>query len=193
MDNDDLEPKTKQERKSELTELVEAIQEFRYDPKKLDINQRREIVAYLKVEKSCSGGQIADILNVNRQTVHRDLKVIWKRYQKDAESYNVPSMIGRLALECDYAKNQARKNKDYNSVWRIQCEFIVMLQKLGWIPEAPKRIVIEEGESPRTKEDVIRSIVRLFADGRDDNDEVPELEGMGLLPNPSDEVDPEVL
>jgi len=136
--------------------LIEWIRDEVYNPRDLVIHQRRGIVREM-LTQGATQSVIARFLNIPRQYVYADVKAMRREFSNKAQSLDWTKASGRLMHSASMCSEMAHKNKDYKEVWRIECDLVDRLQKMGLIPEAPKKL--ELNEIAGTRDELIAKIV----------------------------------
>lgn len=121
-----------------VVEILKRIREGVLDPNDLSIQDRRICVAYLRFE-GYTQSEIAEVLNVHRQTILRDEKANRREAAKLVNDINVNSVACGLIAWSGQLRAKAIRQKDYALAWKIQTELVGKLQSLGYLPRSPER------------------------------------------------------
>lgn len=176
----------------ELTpfQRLELITKFKADPRKLNKKQRIGCTLLLIVEEGITQTMAANILGVTQPVISYDMSIIRREYEQGLKKSSVMSVIGRLGMTAETAMNMARRKGDYKELWNIEKELFDRFQKVGMVPEMPKRVIVEEDEDGGTKAELVEFIIRELAENQIEGGEGEGYEGMDLLQDPSYGVDP---
>lgn len=153
----------------EITEVVQKINLGDFNPKLIPYARRREIIEYL----SCQGWRKVDMakfLKQSTQLIDHDLAKIRQARFRDMLAGNVDTVIGRMLHAAEVAIEESKRTKDFVMAWKIEAELFDRLQRVGFVPEAPKEYrvnvventdgTLEPGLSPG---DTLSDALRRFA------------------------------
>lgn len=154
--------------------LLLDIKTGRFDPKLLCPADRRMLVSVLMAEGQ-STADTAHLLGVSDKTIERDRKAIREQNAIAKDPKFVEQMVGRFVSEAETCVQRIRKTvreKDVSAADKIQGEhrcFLILdavvdrLQKLGYLPTAPRKLeaeVVEQHGLP-TLAEIQRELLRL--------------------------------
>jgi len=117
----------------------------------LEVDDRRACVEYLTSE-GYSVAEIAGILTVADRTVLRDRKAVRSANAVARDESLVTEMVGHLIKEADTAVGRLRRvGRDKSApasvkvdaeraAWLVTREMIILLQRLGYLPEAAREL-----------------------------------------------------
>ena len=133
------------------TELLQAIQQGKLDPRMLSGESRRACMEYLIVD-SRTMADVAEHLKISLRTAQRDLARIREEHSVTATPEVQKQILGRLMLKADQANARLTKiSRDraapysvqadaaYHG-WCVEKELLEKLQSLGIMPMRPQQV-----------------------------------------------------
>ncbi|MBX7134396.1 MAG: hypothetical protein K1X67_17120 [Fimbriimonadaceae bacterium] len=132
-----------------VMELIQQLRSGTLAGSSLTIDDRRACVEYLTAE-GYSVAEVAGILKVADRTVLRDRKAVREANSVERDESLITEMVGHLLREADIAANRLRRVARDKSTpahgkvdaerfaWLVTKDLIVLLQRLGYLPEAAR-------------------------------------------------------
>jgi len=131
-------PAAKRSVRRNALELLRRIRSGEVRPEEVTRHERRVCVACLRLE-GYTQEEIAEIFEVHRQTISRDVRALRKQAAHLVDEIDVRSVAGGLISWAEHIRAKALKEKDYQLAWRVQRELVSDLQGLGYLPRAPRQ------------------------------------------------------
>ena len=138
-----LEPNSQDEERvyRNASEVVDMIREGTIQPSELKAEDRRPVVAYLRLE-GYTEDEIAGLFKVTIRTISNDLKILSEDRTRVMKGLDLFEVAGRLVQKGKNLARKALKEGKYATSWKIEKELIGALQDLGFVYRAPKTLGI---------------------------------------------------
>jgi hypothetical protein len=163
--------------------LLQQLKDGALDPKLIDKDTRRQLVAVLYSEYYTIY-QVAQIFNCSEKTIQRDLVDIRKQNALTPSIEFAREMIGELVSKArQHCSSLGRLSKNANSSaperilaevsgWKIFKELVERLQSLGYLPSRPTEIVSDvfhhsENSDEKTPEEMRRMLASIEELGKE--------------------------
>lgn len=122
-------------------EVLSMIRDGMLKPSELSAEDRRPVVAYLRIE-GYSKEEMSRLFEVSSRTIAFDLAAVSKSRVKIMKGLSLLEVAGRLYENARYLARKARREGSYATSWKIEKELVESLQSLGFIYRAPKTMGI---------------------------------------------------
>ena len=116
------------------------------EPKALATEERRAVVAVIDGPGSVDGkiqhtqSEMAEILDVSRQTICADLRIIRLRYGHQVMQTNLKEVLGEMVKAKRLCQHHARDEQNWQLFWAIEHCFVENLVKLGIVKRAEMKL-----------------------------------------------------
>jgi len=128
--------------KIQETELITQIKDGTFDPLKLNLETRVQIVCILRQE-GLKTHEISSLLRVDIRTVDRDIAKIKNKDIALVRNLTIEKVGGSLVRAAEQLRYSAVRKGDFALAWRIECELVDKLQSLGFIYQKPFEVRAE--------------------------------------------------
>lgn len=126
---------------------------------KLSIMERREKVKGLYYVQRMTIREIATSLGNNKETIHKDLKVIDVELSKEIKNFNVEDLIKKRKLEGNQVVNKMwinyvkesdtyKKTRILRMIEQASSSFIKDMQELNLIPKPTEKLEVDNKQPP---------------------------------------------
>ena len=140
--------------------IIDKLKDKNITVKDLTRPQRRQTVMHL-LGKGFIQAEIGRIMDMSRSLVSDDVKYMERKLVEQLLGANSIEFVGRLAQQAEMVKGMAHEKKDYSFIWKVDTDLFDRLQKVGLIPEAPKKVDLSGLGS--TKKELIECILGTVA------------------------------
>lgn len=123
--------------------ILKLIQDKKLQPGTLKPSSRRLCVEYLDAS-GWSEMSIAALLEVHRNTIYKDLKLIYQRHGNIVLTTKFEHILGRLMAVKKQVQEKLSAQKKWKDVWLVEKEFLEKLQGLGVVFKQPEEIIVTD-------------------------------------------------
>ena len=136
-----LEPNSTEEERvyKNASEVLKLIREGTINPSELKPEDRRPVVAYLRLEGHTED-EMAALFNMSVRTIQKDLHFLSKDRVKIMKGLDILEVAGRLVQTAKHLALKSRRAGNYATSWKIEKELIESLQNMGFVYRAPKTL-----------------------------------------------------
>jgi len=117
--------------------------------------------------------EIAKILNITPAKVTKRCNQIKKHRGHTVACWDIDDICEVISSAYKYAISEAHKANDYKALWAITKEKVNLLQSLGIIQQAPKRVELAVGVVDLLRNEHTRELVDQLCDSLEDDDTDP--------------------
>lgn len=155
-------------------QIVDGIIEKKLEPSNISDEVRKLCVAYLHDETEKTQEEIAEIFQVSRSTIVRDLRDLKNEMMSLIAPFETEKVAKEMIVKAARVQGMAWKKGDLNLYWKVETDLIERLGKMGFIYYKGDPINIHIGDKKETHvtnvaigagaEEILGAITREIAD-----------------------------
>lgn len=155
-------------------QIVDGIIEKKLDPANISEEVRKLCVSYLYEESEKTQEEIAEIFQVSRSTIVRDLREIKQEMTNLIAPFETEKVAKEMIIKAARVQGMAWKKGNLDLYWKVETDLIERLGKMGFIYYKGDPINIHIGDKKETHvtnvaigagaEEILGAITREIAD-----------------------------